>query len=39
MLKSSRGVLGKNSINVLMSENTTNSNNLSEEKAMMELLS
>lgn len=39
LLKSSRGVLCKNSINILVSESATNSNSITEEKAMMELLS
>jgi hypothetical protein len=38
MLKSSRGVLCKNSINILVSENTTNFHSLTEESALAELL-
>jgi CRISPR/Cas system CMR subunit Cmr4 (Cas7 group RAMP superfamily) len=38
MLKSSRRVLCKNSINILVSENTTNFNSLTEESALTELL-
>jgi hypothetical protein len=38
ILKSSRGVLCNNSINILVSENATNSNSVTEESAFLELL-